>query len=154
MLNQDLKDTLTGFGNVIVQRLKEQLSDKKINAGGDLSASLRFEVTDTALLIYGLDYFYYADVGRRAGKRPPRAAIREWLEEKHIVSTIPLDSLAFLIQRKIGLEGTNAFQKGGNHILTSVITNELIAEIQRALGEDAIKSISSAIFTSYGITPT
>lgn len=143
MLTESQINILKGFGNRIVQSLKEQLSNKKINAGGDLSASIHYEITDSGMVVKALDYLFYADFGRKPGKRPPKDAIKEWIQEKHIQSKIPIDSLAFIIQRNIAKKGTKAFQKQGNKIVESVLTDELIIEIQEAFRDDFIKEIRS-----------
>lgn len=51
------------------------------------------------------EYAYNLIYGRRAGKMPPRDAILQWIDDKRIVSDIKKESLAYLIQRKIGQEG-------------------------------------------------
>lgn len=151
MLTDSQKQILTGFGHKIVQALKEELSKQKINAGGDLSASIRFEVTDSSLTVYALDYLFYADVGRKPGKRPPKDAIKEWIEEKHIFTKDP-DSLAFAIQKSIAKKGNIAHQRGGKKVVENVVTDELITEIQNAFAEDAIKKITSDIFEIYELS--
>ncbi len=151
MLTESQTAILQNFGNKIVQGIKEQLSAKKINAGGDLSASVHYELFDTGMKVVALDYLFYADVGRRPGKMPPREPIKEWITEKHIQSNIPIDYLAFLIQRKIGKLGNDAYQKGGNHIVESVINDQLINDITGALAQDAIVQIKSDFFAAYGI---
>lgn len=60
----------------------------------------------TSLKLVAPDYVYYIENGRRPGKQPPRSAIVEWLEVKNIQpQDISLESLAFLIARKIGRDG-------------------------------------------------
>ena len=58
------------------------------------------------------DYWKYVENGRKAGKWPPISAIAKWIEIKPVLPR-PMDNgklpttqqLAFLISRKIGLEG-------------------------------------------------
>lgn len=64
-------------------------------------------------------YWKYVENGRRAGKWPPYDAILRWVTEKPVIpragkgGRIPTEKqLAFLIQRKIGLEGI----KPGNQL--------------------------------------
>lgn len=57
------------------------------------------------------DYWKYVEHGRRPGKFPPPDAILSWIERKQILPrpvngiTPSLDSLAYLIGRKIATEG-------------------------------------------------
>lgn len=64
-------------------------------------------------------YWKYVENGRKAGKWPPYDAILRWVTEKPVIpragkgGRIPTEKqLAFLIQRKIGLEGI----KPGNQL--------------------------------------
>jgi hypothetical protein len=73
-------------------------------------------------------YVYLA--GRIAGKQPPSAVIEKWLIQKGITpieTKMKISSLAYLIARKIGKEGT----KKENHleIYDQVITPERIDKI-------------------------
>lgn len=146
MLTQSQQDILKGYGNRIVQSLKEKLTDKKINASGDLSTSIRFEVDEAGLRIYAADYVYFVNYGRKPGKMPPRDSIMDWIDDKHLTYDIPKDSLAFLIQRKIGKEGTEA-----TNFIEEVITDELVGEIQNAFAEDIFRQVQTMVLEAYQI---
>ena len=81
-----------------------ELKDK-ISFKVDVSGNL-FEVTFNAP-----EYWKYANYGRPPGKMPPVSAIEEWITRRRIVpepntSTPNVTSLAYVIARKIGREGT------------------------------------------------
>ena len=80
---------------------------KGMVASGDSAASLEVKTTQNSGQLLGSDYFYYQVHGRAAGKWPPRDPILKWINQKGIQSDISAESLAFLIQRKIGEEGTD-----------------------------------------------
>lgn len=65
----------------------------------------------------GPEYWKWVENGRKAGKMPPVKPILEWIQKRNIVpyrnedGKIPsLNSLAFLIARKIGKQGTKGIQ--------------------------------------------
>lgn len=146
MLTEQQQNILRGFGNRIVQSLKEKLSDRKINASGELSASIRYEVDEAGMTIYAVDYVVYANYGRKPGKFPPPDAIKQWIDDKHLTFEIPKDSLAFLIGRKISEKGIPA-----KNFIEEVITDELIIEIQKTFAGDFLKQIKSEILAAYKI---
>jgi hypothetical protein len=81
------------------------------NASGRTAASV--EVVDTAkggqvLADKALQYIIY---GRGPGKFPPVQAIRDWIRDKGIKTDLPVNSLAFLIARKIANEGSATYRK-------------------------------------------
>ena len=115
-------EVLAKFGERITQQLKEDIKNKPLprrggksfvaNASGDLADSVRYEVTNSSLKIYANNYIYYLMFGRKPGKRPPREVIVKWIQDKGIQSDIPVNSLAFLIQRAIGQNGTTLYPTG------------------------------------------
>ena len=62
-------------------------------------------------LVYGLP----VEKGRKAGKWPPRAAIRAWVVQKGLApsGSKEADSIAFLIARAIGTGTTSGIMKAG-----------------------------------------
>lgn len=157
MLNQEQKDILSGFGQQIVDQLKTDIKEKRVtkygavNASGDLANSVRFEVTDRGLKVFAEDYIYYLEHGRKPGKFPPLDSIKQWIEEKNLTFDIPIDSLAFLIGRKIARKGTTAWEQGGTDLVADVLTTELIDQILSSLSDAFVKEITSDILASYQI---
>ncbi len=108
--------------------LKDAIQSKRItvfgvvNASGKLKNSVRYDIKDAVMRVYSLDYIYYLEKGWEPGKRPSRSAIRQWIDDKGITPDgISKDSLAFLIQRKIGEEGTTIYKQGGSKLVADVI---------------------------------
>lgn len=149
---------LEGIGSEIVERLKNDIQKKVLvagkppaNASGKLAESLRYEATEESLKVYALDYIYYLQFGRKPGKKPPKAVIRKWIDDKGIVpeerngKTISKDSLAFLIQRAIGEKGTMIYQQGGSDLLSSIINEEFIRSTREQLIFNIVESVKSEV---------
>lgn len=113
----DFSNELKMLGELLVSQYREVLAREGINATDQLSNTAGVEVSkgttfwDLSLLLE--DYWKYVEYGRRAGKRPPIDAIEKWIEAKPVIPTpdangrVPsTHSLAYLIARKIGIEGT------------------------------------------------
>lgn len=120
---------LTAYGAELVTGLRERVKSFQatrfgpVNASGKLAASLRCEVVETAtgyrLTFYAAAYALALEYGRKPGKFPNLTAIREWIEAKGIVPhpdakgrAVSVNSLAYLIGRKIATQGTTIYQSG------------------------------------------
>jgi hypothetical protein len=93
---------------------------------GEFEKGLEAIYTDDGAIIKG--HYYLA--GRVSGKRPPMQEIKKWIETKGIKpysEKMSITSLAFLIAKKIGENGT----KKSNHlkVYQQVITPQRIDEI-------------------------
>lgn len=100
-----------------------------LRASGLWADSLENKTKGLSGQIWGMDYTEILEDGRKPGKMPPVEAIKDWIEAKKIVFTgITLSSLAFVIARKIGQEGTRMYPMGVD-LITSVITPERIQSI-------------------------
>lgn len=120
---------LNDYGTSLVATLQDAIRNKPVtrfgvvNASGRLADSLRFEVAETStgyrLSLYAASYALTLEYGRKPGKFPNLAAIKQWIQDKGIVPhpdakgrTPSTDSLAFLIGRKIASSGTTIYQAG------------------------------------------
>lgn len=147
---------LERYGAEIVEKLRYDIRNKKItrfgavNASGKLANSLRYEVKGGKLRVYALGYAPVMETGRKGGKRPPVSAIEQWLSDKGIAPQgISKKSLAYLIARKIGKEGTEIYKQGGSDLISGVINQQLIDHLQSDLAtsfsEYSVTSIANAI---------
>lgn len=134
-----IDETLNRFGERIVDAIVKDIQTKQVtkygavNASGNLAKSIRYEVSNGVLKVYANDYIYYLVYGRQPGKFPPRDAIIQWIKDKPIRSDIPINSLAFLIQRKISKQGTLIYEQGGSTLLDGVINQQLISDLSSDL---------------------
>lgn len=150
MFNTEL--ILDEVGRVVSDRLVNDIKTKRVtkygavNASGKLAESVRYDVTNNGetLRVYAEDYIYYLVHGRKNGKRPPKQAIREWIDAKGISPDgISKDSLAFLIARKIGEVGTTIYQQGGSDLVSDIITDELVIQVKQELNDRLIALFQS-----------
>lgn len=138
---------LEQYAQRLVAQYKDNLSQGKRNASSKLANTVKAEVkveeTVISVELTLQDYWYYVEHGRKAGKMPPISNIEEWIKVKPIVprpfgksqKQIPSPrSLAYLIARKIGREGTK-----GTHSLQNASEetyNDFKTLLERAIAED------------------
>ena len=133
----DFNEYLNKLGLELTDRLVKDIQTKRVtkygavNASGRLAKSVNYKVNGSTLTISAEQYIGALEFGRKPGKRPPRDVIRKWIDEKGIIPNgISKDSLAFLIQRKIGEEGTTIWQQGGSDLVSGIFNDALRKEIE------------------------
>lgn len=114
---KNVQRVLDEFGREFVEVYRKRLQSGGVNTSkASLSNSVSYEVrsgnTWIAVDISLLEYWQYIEHGRKPGKMPPISAIEQWIKIKPIVPRAyggkkppTTKTLAFLIARKIGLEG-------------------------------------------------
>ena len=147
-------EILHKYGERIVKQLSEDIKNKPLtrrggksfvaNASGNLAESLRYEVSNGTLKVYANHYIYQLVFGRKPGKRPPREVIVQWIKDKGIQSDIPIQSLAYLIQRSIGENGTTLYPSGST-LLSDIINESLVNDLK----SDLFKEILDASVSSF-----
>lgn len=130
---------LTGFSGLTEAILKD-FAERTIagirsripDVTGQSSASLGYRIDASGLTIFSsMKYFTVLETGRKPGKRPPISVVEQWIKDKPIASDISTRSLAFLIARKIGEEGSLLYRQGGKSGVISKSIND--AEIKSGL---------------------
>ncbi len=124
-----------------------------MNNTGEAANSLRYRWEGDKLTIYSdmnrdFNYILTLETGRKPGKMPPTEPIKQWIEQRGIQPPdISQDSLAFLIARKIGREGSLVYRQGGNSgVLMDVLKNEqffqefLYEPIKKALATNLVSA--------------
>ncbi len=141
-------------GGLLMQRLQQGLDESNSNASGSLSESmgLTFKSSSKGLTmdLSMLDYYMYVDEGRKPGKMPPVSSIAEWLtlpnvreklQEQSDAEFQGIQSLAFVIARKIGKEGTK-----GTKFFTNVVDSRLFKDdIPNTVGQAAFEDVDLVI---------
>lgn len=132
------KKEFKAIANEFVREYQQQLENYDANATGALSRTAKADVN-----INGPVITLYAELepewkwvenGRKpGGKFPPRKAILDWMRVRNILprgpKPISQDSLAFLIQRKIAVEGIKP--RPALHNAAEAIVEEFINEVYR-----------------------
>lgn len=145
---------LNEIGLYVSERLKDDIKNKRItkygsvNASGRLANSVRYEVTNLGetLKVYAEDYIDYLVYGRSPGKFPPKEPILKWISDKGITPDgISVNSLAYLIQRKIAQKGTTIFEQGGSDLLSGILTDEYVVEMKDKLQSEILNSIRAEL---------
>jgi hypothetical protein len=83
---------------------------KAITASGHSGQSLQIYVTNDGARLVGASYFRQQVEGREPGEFPPMEDIIDWVKRKIRNIDISVESLAFLIARKIAKYGTDIYQ--------------------------------------------
>lgn len=111
----------------------EKYDELGMRASSRFERELEVEVDGLTARLTGVHYTEYLVDGREPGKQPPIKVIEEWIVDKGIANQIEgqitVSSLAYLIARKIGREGTEYFKQGGTDLIDSVVTPERIQSI-------------------------
>lgn len=120
---------LTGLTQAILKNFAEEvirdIRAKIPNVTGESADSLGYRIDAQGLTIFSSKkYFTVLETGRKPGKRPPIDVIEQWVRQKPITSDISPRSLAFLIARKIGEEGSLLYRQGGQSGVISDAINE------------------------------
>lgn len=163
MIDERLRILFTDEGNDIVKKLRESFASNNVNASGKLSKSTEAIVkggNDSATLQIEInDYGTLLESGRGPTKQSGGnlfASIRQWIDDKGL--SLPggfknKDSLAWAITKKIHRDGTRAFPNKGPKVLSSVIDDKLVANIEEKVAtlvsDEALKGIDSIINTKY-----
>lgn len=132
-----------------------QLKDKIIansdragqRASGKTAESFEVRTTENTGELWARTYIGVLETGRKKGGMPPMKNIREWIEAKGIQprKKISLNSLAFLIVRKISEEGSELYRKGGR---TDIYTSEIepfTTELMKTLGENFLITFDTQV---------
>lgn len=132
------KKQFKAIANEFIKEYKQQLENFDANATGTLSrtATASVEVNGPLITLYTelAPEWKWVENGRKpGGKFPPRQAILDWMKVRNILPRGPRpisqESLAFLIQRKIAVEGIKP--RPALHNAAEEIVDEFINEVYR-----------------------
>jgi hypothetical protein len=126
-----IREIVQQFAEEVIAGFQKNIREKPVTQYGAMNntgaaADSFFWRYDGQTLEIGSTWKYIRvlETGRKPGKRPPMQPILEWVETKVRPTDISAKSLAFLIARKIGKEGTLLYRQGGNSGILSEFTNE------------------------------
>jgi len=127
MLSELVEAILKNFAEETIAGIKSRIP----NVTGQSAESLGYRIVGTELTIFSsLKFFTVLETGRKPGKRPPISVIEQWIKDKPITPDgISTRSLAFLIARKIGEEGSLLYRQGGKSgVISKSINDQVIKE--------------------------
>jgi len=107
-LQTAITQELRNASRILELKLKEAITRQDSIATGELLNSVRVRVDDNGLVISMNEYAQYIEEGRKPGTWAPVNAIRNWVRVKLNVPASQVNSVAFLVNRKIFLEGIKA----------------------------------------------
>ena len=156
-------DILQSFAARFIQDLRESMDSSGVTASGKFNRSLKAEIKPDQLVVTGLRYAGAIELGRKptsgGGNGELRQAIRSWIDDKGITPTgkISKDSLAYIITRKIHIEGTRLHQsKSGSpdfygrsapsRVISGVIEDGRIEKLAKSVVLDVISQFRTEIF--------
>ena len=134
ILNEELDD------------LRKRIIKNHISAGqkasGKTIKSIQVDVGDNYGQLTGRKFFGTLETGRKPGKVPAnfKDIILKWMQEKEINVPKP-ESFAYLVARKIRIEGTVLYRAGGRSDIYSEEINKTIPKLVKRLGKDQVQEI-------------
>lgn len=86
IIDNETKAKIASWADKLVQRIRVEMQNQGLNASGNLSNSLEYEVGDDSVRILADPYFLYAEGGRAAGKVPVNFSfiIERWIKDKGV----------------------------------------------------------------------
>lgn len=142
-------ETLRLIGQKIVDSLKRTLSVKNINDTGDASSSLSYIVKNDVLTIEGLERVLFLEFGRRPGKFPDLDAIKEWVERKLNVAEEDVDTVAYLVGKKIQDEGTDILNNKTKGLQIDLTVANVLNQTLKEVSSKAAEAITGGLVTSW-----
>ena len=137
MATKSTNDIVNNFARNVIQGIQYNIRTKNVTkygamqSSGQMANSLNYKWDGRRLVIYSNEkYFTVLEDGRKSGKQPPTSVIEKWLDDKPVaLRGISKKSLAFLIARKIGKEGSLLYKQGGKSgVISDFINDQYIKE--------------------------
>lgn len=141
----NVRKVLDEYCAAFKERYKHHLLEDDKKATGVLissvETSLKFGGTRIDVVLNVADYYRYVENGRKPGKFPPIAKIKQWIKDKPVIprpdkdGRLPTENqLSFLISRSIANNGIEA----GNQLKKTIeeMNRIYIDRLRAALDED------------------
>lgn len=135
----NLDNELSKWADNVIKRIRKSMVDNDINASGETSKSLEYDITDDGVVILGAPYFAErTEVGRTPTKNHYSwdftSVIAKWIIDKdletqfNIKNDRELRGMAFVISRNISKLGSSKYR--GTRPRTDVYSTIILEEIE------------------------
>jgi len=110
-------------------------------------SQMRVEANNIEGNLFAPDWIQYMIYGRGPGKQPPPDRMLSWVKSnpEFLNSDISEKSLAFLIGRKIGREGTDIFQGKRKGLDLLGVMEKNLPALLKDLGEEEVLKIQTSL---------
>jgi hypothetical protein len=143
------------FAERVIQGIADNIRNKQVtpfgamNTTGHAANSLFYRIQGNSLIIGSTwAYITVLEDGRKPGKMPPPTIIEKWMNDKPIGTDIPRSSLAYLIARKIGQEGSLLYRMGGKSgVLSDYLNQNFVHEnLTVQLQKELVDEVTNILF--------
>lgn len=149
----NLNIEIEGVLKIEFEKLKQDLlnayNSKGMVASGNWGNSLKNTTSGTVGTLRAAQYTEQLQDGRKPGSFPPVDQIRAWVVQKGLVSASAkqskINSVAYLVSRKIAKEGWKRKDHGGVNLVSDVITPERVQEIIDKVGITSTIAITTEL---------
>lgn len=148
----NFKPIVRKYAEIMVERLIKRYDELGLRASGEYDESLRIQITDESMIIFGAAHAKFMEKGRAAGGMPPIPSILRWMDVKPGVS-FPSDQkerrrIAWAIATKIANQGIKVPNEHNKGKVISAVVEEmapLFSEMVREIQLLTSREISSEI---------
>jgi hypothetical protein len=112
------------------EQIQLQLAAKNLDNTGEAARSLELKGTQ----LWGIDYIYYLDKGRKAGKFPP--SLISWVREKLGLQGAEAKQADFLIRRSISRQGTTISRNPEKGLELDKLVTEMLDGMKEDLADE------------------
>ncbi len=141
----DIQKILTATGVKLVKDIQEEFDSKGLNFTDAARNSLSFNATEKRLQIDGLMRIIVLNAGRKPGTFPPVEPIREWVRDKLNVDASEVNSVAFMIARKISQSGTDILTDKAKGLELELLVDKLITQMHNEFSNQMNVAIGTEI---------
>jgi hypothetical protein len=128
--------------------LIEDQDSKRIRASGESARTLRPEIAESYGKLFGKGYIEFQRRGRAPGGFPPIESIVKWIKDKRLSFDGKIESVAYLIARKIANSGTDIYQ--GKRPALSF--EDKVEELKNEFGDNLLKSAKEVLLKGLKVT--
>jgi hypothetical protein len=115
----------------LAEQIQLQLAAKNLDNTGEAARSLEIHGTQ----LWGINYIFFLDKGRKAGKFPP--SLISWVRNKLGLQGAEAKQVDFLIRRSISRNGTAISRNPERGLELDKLVNEMLEGLSKEVAEQA-----------------